>query len=68
MEACSAWIETVEGVVLWHFPDATIADLCDWAGCSRETAHWRRLLAYRINADWDAKLAARRAVARQQSP
>ena len=46
---------------LRHFPQASIADLCDWAGCSRETAHRRKHLALQINAEWDAKVAARRA-------
>jgi hypothetical protein len=53
--------------VLRHFPEATTADLCDWAGCSRETAHRRKLLAYKINADRDAEVAARRAVARRRT-
>jgi hypothetical protein len=48
------------------FPEATTADLCDLAGCSRETAHRRKLRAYQINADWDAKVAARRAIAKQR--
>ena len=49
-----------------RFPEATIADLCDWAGCSRETAHRRKHLALQLNAEWDAKVAARRAGAKRQ--
>jgi hypothetical protein len=52
---------------LRHFPEATIADLCDWAGCSRETAHRRKLLAYQINAAWDAKVAARTAASARRT-
>jgi hypothetical protein len=56
---------------LRHFPEATIADLCDWAGCSRETAHRRKQLALQLNAAYDAKRAAMTAAngsfARRQS-
>jgi hypothetical protein len=52
---------------LWHFPEATIADLCDWAGCSRETAHRRKQLALKLNAEWDAKVAARRAASARRT-
>jgi hypothetical protein len=59
-------LQAVICMVLREDPDATIADLCDLAGCSRETAHRRKLAAYRINAAFDAEVAARRAVARRR--
>jgi hypothetical protein len=60
-------IQAVICMALREHPDATISDLMDLAGCSREVAWRRKYLALQINADWDAKLAARRAVARRQS-
>ncbi len=60
-------LQAVICMALREYPHATIADLCDLAGCSRETAHRRKLLAYKINADRDAEVAARRAVARRRT-
>jgi hypothetical protein len=59
-------LQAVICLALRIYPKATTADLCDLAGCSRETAHRRKLLAYKMNADWDALLAARRAVAKRR--
>ena len=59
-------LQAVICLVVRRWPNATIADLCDLAGCSRETAHRRKHLALQLNAEWDAQLAARRAVARRQ--
>jgi hypothetical protein len=59
-------LQAVICAALRHFPEASTSDLMDLAGCSRETAHRRKMIAYRINADRDAQLAARRAVARRR--
>ena len=47
-------------------PDCSVSDLMDLAGCSRETAHRRKQLGIILNARYDARLAARRAVARRR--
>jgi hypothetical protein len=58
-------IQAVICLVVRRWPHATTADLMDLAGCSRETAWRRKQLAYRINAEYDAQLAARTAVTRR---
>ena len=64
-------LQAVICLMVRRWPNATISDLMDLAGCSRETAHRRKQLALQINAAYDARSAVMQAasgsVARRSS-